>query len=166
MDIALRILHIIFGVFWAGAIFFVALVLLPMLRSSGPQMERSFWLSLLRSPVMIIIPLAALVTTGSGIAMALKQRWGYLDTFFTTGWGWAILISFVVTIAYLVVAFTVDDPNTKTMKKLLTDFEGREPNSDEAQQLARTNSRMMTVVWAEFVLMFVAVAAMAVARFV
>jgi uncharacterized membrane protein len=36
MMIALRLIHILVGVFWAGAAFFVATILLPSIRAAGP----------------------------------------------------------------------------------------------------------------------------------
>ena len=36
MMIALRLIHILLGVFWAGAAFFVATILLPSIRAAGP----------------------------------------------------------------------------------------------------------------------------------
>lgn len=166
MELLLRIPHIVFGTFWAGTSFFIALVLLPLLRALGPKMERSFWSALFRSPAMVLLPISALVTAGTGIAIALRYRAGQLNVFFTTSWGWAILVSFIATIAYLVIAFTIDNANTAKMKRLFTSIEGRDPNTDEAKHLAQTSSRMTTIVWTEFGLMLLTVAAMAAARFI
>ena len=41
---------------------------------------------------------AAVVTIAAGVTLALRLRWGHLDTFLSTGWGWAILIGFISTI--------------------------------------------------------------------
>jgi uncharacterized membrane protein len=166
VEILLRILHILFGTFWAGASFLFALVIIPQLRAFGPRVERPFWLGLLRSPVMVILPVAAFTTIGTGVAMGLRERWGHLDTFLDGGWGWAILVGFAATIAYVVLVSVIDEPNARTMKRLLNDVKRREPTGDEAEQLARANHRMMAVARAEAILMVVAVGAMAAARFV
>jgi uncharacterized membrane protein len=75
VEVFLRILHIVFGTFWAGAALLFALVIVPLLlRTLGPSVERPFWLGLLRSPAMGLFPLAAFVTIGSGVAMGLRAR--------------------------------------------------------------------------------------------
>ncbi len=38
--VVLRILHIVFGVFWVGSAFFLVLILEPRLRALGPEIQR------------------------------------------------------------------------------------------------------------------------------
>ena len=116
--------------------------------------------------LMPAIPIAALVSIGSGIWLALLLRWGNLDSFFSSNWGWAILAAFLATVAYLVVAFAVDDPAVQGLEKLWDSTEDREPTAEEARELERLGARSRMAARTEAGLMLVIVGAMAVVRFV
>ena len=89
--VVLRILHIVSGVFWTGSAIFLATILEPRLRALGPAVQ---------GPVMRALMPAMLFCnhrdhSGRRTTLALRLRWGYLDRFLSTDWGWAMLIGFV-----------------------------------------------------------------------
>ena len=165
LQVILRILHIIFGVSWAGALFFNVLVLEPRLRRLGPAIQNPVMGSLM--PVMIPFMLvSALVTIVSGVAMTLILRWGALDTLFVTGWGWSMIISFITTIAAAIIGFGVVIPTGRRLAALAGSLQGRPPTPEEAQQLGGLSARITTLTRINFVLLLSAVVTMAIARFV
>jgi uncharacterized membrane protein len=67
--VTLRFVHIGAGVFWAGAVFFVWLFLLPTVRAVGPDGAK-FMQTLTRvTKLATVLPLSALATIVSGLLM-------------------------------------------------------------------------------------------------
>lgn len=163
--VSLRILHIVFGTFWVGSDLFVVLLLEPRLRALGPTIQRPVMRALMRvmPPAMMV---SSAVSLATGVALTLKMQWGFLDTFLATGWGWAMLIGFVTTVAAMVVGFGLVPVVTIRMERLNRGMEGRPPTADEASQLERLNSRLMFLVRGNSALLLIALGTMAAARFV
>ncbi len=161
--IALRILHIVFGVFWVGSLFFNVLILEPRLRTLGPATQNPVMGALM--PVMIPFMItSAIVSAGSGIAMTLILRSGALNTLFTTGWGWAIFIGFIATAAAFIVGFGLMIPAGRRLGALAGSIQGRPPKPEEAQQLGRLSARIQTMSRINFAFLLIVVVAMSVAR--
>lgn len=66
--VVLRILHIVTGVFWAGAIFFIVSFLLPTFKAVGPDAGKVF-AELRRRNMFNWLPIIALVTIATGLWM-------------------------------------------------------------------------------------------------
>ena len=62
----LRVMHVLLGVFWAGTIMFVSLLLMPSVRDAGPDGGKVM-LALMRRGYMTLIPIAAILTIVSGL---------------------------------------------------------------------------------------------------
>lgn len=163
--VVLRLLHIVFGVFWAGSTFFLTLVLEPRLHKLGPAIQRPVMGGLMPvlTPFMLV---SSLVTIGAGIGLTLSLRGGSLSTFLSTGWGWAILIGFVAATANFAIGFGVITPTGLRMKELAHRFAGRTPKPEETSQLDALSQRITFLSRVNFVLVLIAVGAMAAARYV
>lgn len=162
--VTLRILHIVFGTFWAGTIIFSTLILEPALKRLGPGIQNPVMKTLMPAltPAMM---LSSLVVLGSGVAMTLIMRWGALDLLLASAWGWAMLAGFAATLAAIVIGFGVMAPSGMQIEKLAKSFEGRAPTPDEAHKLQGLNARIETLSRVDFVLILFAVGAMAAARY-
>ena len=162
--IILRLLHIVFGVFWAGSAIFFAFILQPRLRTLDPAVQRPVMGALV--PVMgpALIG-SAVITILAGITLALRLRWGHLDTFLSTGWGWAILIGFVVSIGALSSGVTTI-VKANRMLSLGRSIGGRPPTPEEANELQGISARLPRMARTTAILVLIAVGAMAAARFV
>lgn len=162
---SLRLLHIVFGVLLVGNVFFLTLFLEPRLRGLGPAIQNPVMAALM--PVVTgaqILSFSIVVATG--VAITLVMRWNSLGSFLQTGWGWAILAGFVVTIAAGVVGFGFITPLGLRIQKLGRSIQERPPSPEEAQQLERLGARLVTLSRTNFVLALIVVAAMAIARYV
>ncbi|MBI2847391.1 MAG: hypothetical protein HYX82_05885 [Chloroflexi bacterium] len=164
LQVSLRILHIVFGTLWAGTTFFNVLFLEPQLRRLGPNISNPVYGALMPviTPAMM---LSSVVVLGSGVAMTLVMRWGILDELLTTSWGWAVLIGFIATIGAMVVGFGILAPTGARVARLSKGIQGRAPNPDEARQLGSLGARIETLSRTNFVLILIAVGAMAAARY-
>lgn len=161
----LRVLHIGFGTFWVGTDAFLVWLLLPRLRTLGPDIERQVMAAMMRflPPVLMV---SSLVTFVSGILLTGIMRGWNINWIFASGWGTAIFIGFVGTLIALVVGFGLVPPLTMRADKLERSFEGRQPTVAEAGEFDRLNARVTMLAKINSVLLIVVVLSMAVARFV
>ncbi len=163
--LVLRIVHIFFGVFLVGYFLFMVPILMPRLKRLGPAIQGPVMQALMPvlTPIMLI---SVIVIVGTGIAMTLILQQGNLGMLFTTGWGWAIFVGFVLTIAGSVVGFGFITPLGLRTVKLGRSIEGRAPTPDEAQQLSRLSAQVETLSRINFVIIVAVLLAMLLARYV
>ncbi len=159
----LRLIHILFGVLWAGTVFFTTLFLLPRLRRLEQNVQNNVVNSLMPviTPVMM---LSCLLVLGTGIILALTV-WGSLNTLFTTKSGLALVVGFLATLAAAIVGFGILAPTGMRLSKLNKILEGRDPSPDQTQQLNNLNARIETFDRLNFAFMLIAVVAMAFLRY-
>lgn len=113
----LRLLHIFFGIFWAGSILFFTLFIMPALKASGRDGVR-FMQNLGKSGYPIAAMISAIVTIVAGFLLIWKLSGGFQPEWFhswysrtlTTGGGMAF-------IAFLI-GFTVNRPAAARVNKL------------------------------------------------
>ena len=162
--VVLRLLHIVFGVFWAGSAIFFAAVLQPRLHKLGPEIRGPVLASLV--PVMgpALIG-SAVITIAAGVALTLRLRWNSLDSFLDTGWGWAILIGFIMAIGAISsgVSTIVSANRLVNLGKALG---GQPPTPEQAAQMERLTNRIPRLARGTALMVLVAVGTMASARFV
>jgi hypothetical protein len=94
MDITLlvtRIVHVGFGVFWAGTIFFMVFLLEPSVRSVGPDGGRVMG-ALQQRGFLTIMPVVALLTILSGAFLYWQVFAGVGMEWITTPFGTALTI--------------------------------------------------------------------------
>ena len=160
--VIVRIIHIGFGMFWAGSALFLAFVLEPSLRTLGPTIQRPVMGALSR----LIGPLlggSGVITIAAGTYLALRLRWGHLDTFFDTGWGWAILLGFVLAIAAMATG-GMTGLQVARMDRIGREMEGRPPNPEELAKIQRISTRLRRLGRTTATLLLIVVVAMASAR--
>jgi uncharacterized membrane protein len=74
--VTLRLLHILFGVFWAGAMIFNAIFLVPALGEAGPDAAKVM-AGIQRRRLMDVMPVVALVTLISGFWLFYRVSGGF-----------------------------------------------------------------------------------------
>ena len=159
----LRILHIVFGVFWVGSDVFLTFILLPRLKALGPAIERPVMKSLMRvvPPVMMV---SSIITLVAGVLLiGMMKGWSVL---FATGWGWAMFIGLVLTGLTVIVGFGALPPITMRYEKLYRTIEGRGPTPDESRQLDSLTRSATVLARINSVLLLIVVVTMVIARFV
>ncbi len=161
----LRLLHIVFGVFWAGSAFFMAVLLEPRLRTLGPPIQRP----VMQALVPVLLPAmigSSLITLLAGLVLALLLSGGQLGAFVTSGWGWAMVFGLLASFAAAIVGFGVNTPTAKRMERLGNSIQGRPPTPAEVQELGTLSQRLTLFSRLSAALLLLAVATMAVARYV
>ena len=83
--IALRIIHVVAGVFWAGSVFFMVMILEPRLRALGPQYQGPV-MGAIAPVIPRMVGSSAVITILVGVWLALKvQGLNHLDKFYSDG---------------------------------------------------------------------------------
>ncbi len=164
MDITLRILHIVLGIFWAGTVIFATFILFPQLKKLGPAIEHPVMKAIMRvtSPTMMV---CSVLVLGTGIAMVLRAQLP-VSAFFTTGWGIIMFIAFIAIVIVLIVGFGILAPSGARMEKLGRSFEGRQPTAEETEEMGRLTRRIGTADRFNFVLIVIIAIAMPISRFI
>ena len=156
--VALRILHIVFGAFWVGTMVFMALILRPRLVSLG--VDRKVIQSIDKA-VNTATGIAALITVAAGVGLLLRLRWGHFDTFFDSGWGYAILLGIIAAIG----AFALGGMEQSTSARAASMSSGP-PGGDNEAVLEVLDARVVRLQRLHALFVLVAVGSMASARFV
>ena len=152
-----RIIHIVSEAFWVGSALFMALFFFPRLRRLAPDIRDTMIEEIVRL-WSTVSGVAAVVTIAAGVTLALRLRWGHLDTFLSTGWGWAILIGFISAIFSMALGGRFDS----TLRRIRSGHEGQ-LDATETERLVNSMTRSLRL---STLFVVIAVGSMAVARFV
>jgi len=165
--VAMRLVHILFGVFWAGTLFFIVLYLEPSVRAAGPDGAKVM-LGIQQRKFMTVIPVAGLLTIISGLYMYDKVSVHMADGWISRPLGMSLTIGAVVSIVAFIIGIAVLRPATLAAGALMTEIMNEPENAGnedkEAQvQTLRLKARRAAKSVAH--LLAVAVVTMAVARY-
>lgn len=163
--IVLRLIHILFGIFWAGSIFFIVSFLLPTARAAGPA----------GAPFMQRFARAGFVNAalGSGALTALAG-FGLMWTaskgdsaWYGSPTGIVLSIGALTALVTLGIGFFVQRPTMGRMKAIAIAIEqnGGAPTAEQAAELPLLQAKMGKVARTAAYLLAVTVVCMAVARY-
>jgi uncharacterized membrane protein len=163
----MRLLHVVLGVFWVGTLIFVATLLMPSVRDTGPDGGKVMF-ALMKRGYMSVIPVVALVTLLSGFWLYWQDMLAGGDTWagsmsariFGAG-GLAALVAFGIGIS-------VVRPNAVKLSAIMESLQSTPEGPARAALMAEMNgprAKMAAATpWAAG-LLAVATACMAVARY-
>jgi len=165
--LALRLIHIVSGVFWVGSIIFMAWFLTPALRATGAaggaviqQLVRAQ-----RLPAYLIA--AMLLTVISGLLLFQHDSASF-SGWMHTGTGMTFSAGAVLAIVGAIIGVFFNTPIAKRLSALGASIQagGRPPTAEQAASLEMLQSRLARLSSIAAVLLILAVAAMAVARYI
>lgn len=168
--VVLRLLHIVSGAYWVGASVFLAFILEPTLTEMGPSVKGPVMMRLSKR-IAISIFTAAVITVVMGVVLSLRLKSGALDTWFDTGWGYAILLGFIASIL-AVITGSMTGQTVQQMSKMTARAQARSKDDDgppPREVLARMQAlgkRLTNLSRSTAVLTVIGVGTMASARFV
>lgn len=168
MVFVLRLVHIISGVFWVGAVMFATLLLAPTLQAlgpgSGPVMNQ---LVKVRKMPMIMM-LSSFLTIGAGVWLLMIDAAGQPGVWMSSGTGMTFGTGGVFAILALIVGMAVNAPASKRLAAIGTAAAARggPPTAEEQAEIQRLQGRLSLAGKIVMVLLLLATAAMAIARYV
>jgi hypothetical protein len=159
-----RLLHVLFGVFWVGSVFFTVLILKPRLARLGPSFEKPVMAAIMPRVVPAMFASAVIVFT-TGSILTFTMRAGDLGSLVTTGWGLMISLGIVATLGAMFIGLGGLTPTGIKMGKISDELNGQPPSPAQAATLARLGRRMDMLERVDFALVALAIATMPLARF-
>jgi hypothetical protein len=168
MMILLRLVHILLGIFWVGATIFTTFFLFPSLIGDPATMGK-VGQGLMRRRFMMIMPLVALFTILSGLAMLRVTSGGQMDAYMQTPAGRTFGMAGGIAILAFILGISLARPAGMKAAQLgaqmasVTDPAERTRLQSEMAALQK-KSGMITVLVT--VLLIIAAAGMAIARYV
>jgi uncharacterized membrane protein len=168
MIITLRLIHILAGVFWAGTAMFTAVFLLPSIRALGPA----------GAPVMQQIAQvrklpryflgAGALTVISGIGLYSAASGGFKNEWMRSGTGVTFGIGALFGILAITIGIFVATPTAKKAGVLGAAIAsaGKPPSPEQQAEMQRLQARMGKASASGAILLVLAAAAMAVARYI
>lgn len=167
MFIVLRLVHILTGVFWVGALVFIAGFLMPAVRATGPAGGAVMGQVMQVRKLHRYMTSAGLLNILSGFCMVYVLAGSLGFQWFTIGMGRAIGIGALLTLVATVFGLVVNAPTAQRVAKLAASFQsaGRAPTPDEASQMQALQQRLSRAAIAVTIMLVLAAACMAVARY-
>jgi uncharacterized membrane protein len=164
--VALRLLHIVAGVFWAGAAFVMSGFVLPAAAASGPEGGRFVRrLALERGLTRSMIG-AGVITVAAGLALLWIDSGGFQAGFMGTGMGVMLSIGGLAALGALATGLRSAAMAFRLGRLAATmEAQGGQPTPEQAGQVQQVQARLAARARAAAVMLAIAVVCMAVARY-
>jgi uncharacterized membrane protein len=165
---ALRILHIVVGVFWVGTVVFMAAFLSPSVRAAGPAGGAVLQqlMGARRLPLWLMGAMA--VTLLSGLGLYWRDSAGFQSAWLGSGTGKTFGLGAVVAFGASIVGVAVNMPTGRRLAEITGRLHsaGRPPTPEEQATLAALQARLAKASVIVATLLVLATLLMAIARYV
>ena len=164
----LRVIHIVLGVCWVGAVVFIAVFLVPSVRATGPAGGAIMRELVQERRMSLWLMAAAVLTILSGIGLYWVDSAGFQSAWLGSGPGRAFGLGGVLAVAGAAVGMGVSTPTGRRLAQVAAPIqaERRPPTPEEAAQIAALQQRLNRATNATAGFLLFAAIAMAVARYV
>ena len=162
----LRLIHIVFGVFWVGSVLFTTVVLMPSMRAAGPS-GVTVMKELGRRRLPLIMMGSAILTVGAGIWLMIILASDNPGVWMRSSAGRAFSMGGGLAILALVLGMVINAPAARRMSAIgeAVDKRGGPATAEETRQLQKLQSRLAIASVIVTVLLLLSTGAMAVARY-
>jgi uncharacterized membrane protein len=163
-----RLIHVVCGVAWAGALVFISVILLPAIGGAGPAggpvMDQI--IRVRRMPIMLMS--LAILTVLSGISLFYLDVHAFGEAWVHTGPGRTFSLGAALAIVGMIFGMAVNTPAARKLGVLGASIKasGTPPSPEQAAQIGRLQNRLVVAGKVVVVLIVLAVACMGVARYV
>lgn len=165
--VVFRLVHIVSGAIWVGAVVFTTFFLMPSITAAGPAAgpfmkeftQRKF-------PQVAMALMALTILSGLGLMWVMSAR--FTGAWFSSPMGRVISFGAALTIVASVFGMVVTRPTAERMQKLAVEMQsaGGAPSASQAAAMKALQSRMSMASRVVAALLLLALAAMATARYV
>lgn len=164
--VALRLIHVLGGIFWVGSALFNALFLFPAFAQAGPAAGQVM-AGLARRRAFIFMPVIALLTILSGIRLMWITS-GFSSDYLSTPSGRTFAIAALAAILAFVFGILVNRPVGVRVAQISASLANAAP--DERQRLSaeldKLRGRLSVATTVVIILLLVAATGMAIGRYV
>jgi uncharacterized membrane protein len=114
----LRFIHIVTGVFWAGAVFYLAWFIIPAVKASGAEGGKFMQQLAKTNNLPTVMTAVSILTILSGIFLLWKLSAGFQLEWINSRHGWLVSAGSLVAMIAFVEGLLVTRPNAIGMNKL------------------------------------------------
>jgi uncharacterized membrane protein len=166
--ILLRVIHILAGVFWAGAAIMLAAFLEPTARSLGPDGGKFMQRLTGQMRLTTFILLAASLNILAGLGLYWIISGGFRVRWITSGPGLSLTIGALAAIVTFILGLAVTRPTLLSIGALGQEIQsaGGPPKPEQMAKMQVLQTRLATAGRVGAVLLVIAVIGMAVARYI
>ena len=155
--LALRIVHILFGLFWAGTAIALAAFVIPAARANGPTGGRLLREIMQRRRLSASLAVSGALTILSGATMYWRIATDMHDAWVRSRPGLALGLGGITALIAFALGGGVAAPTARKLEALASDA--------PRPMLERLQSRLTRVAWAIAVLLVITAGCMAIARY-
>jgi hypothetical protein len=165
--VILRLLHIGFGLFWAGSALFFALFLMPSLKATGPEGVK-FMQALGRSGYPIAAMISAIITIVSGFLLIWKLSGGFEPIWFNSWYARVLTTGATMAFIAFIIGFTINRPSAAKMNKISVAIakQGAPPTPEQLGEMMALRKKIFIGTNYIAILLVIAIAGMSVFRYV
>jgi uncharacterized membrane protein len=163
-----RFIHVVTGVLWAGALIFIAWILLPAIRATGPSGGALMQQLVRVQRLPVYLMLLAILAILSGLSLFWLDAKAFGEAWMHTGPGRTFSAGGALAILAAILGMAVNTPTAKKMGALIGSIQasGAPPSPEQAAEIGRLQHRLFRATQAAAVLILLAVICMGVARYI
>jgi len=168
MFILLRLIHILFGVFWVGTAIFNAVFLVPAIRALGPAGGQVMQEIAGKRKLPVYFFVAGILTVLSGFGLYWHDSQGFTNGFMRSAGGMTFGIVAVLALIAVLLGVLVVTPAAIRASKLGAEMAagGRPPTPEQSAEMQRLQATLGKMAGVAAILLTLTTVAMAVARYV
>ena len=164
-QIVLRLVHIMAGAFWAGSFYFFFFFVEPSVEELGPTGQQFVAHLEDKRKLSKVLSAAAGLTILAGILLYWRDSDGFSGAWISSGPGIAFTIGGAAAIFAFAAGFSVIRPTVARMGEIGREIGGGPPGEAHLAEIQRLSGKLKNVGRVVFVLITIALATMATARF-
>jgi hypothetical protein len=167
VGLIVRVLHILCGVFWAGAAMMIAGFIEPSVRALGPDGGKFIQRMMGPGRFPVFMTSAGSITVLSGLSLLWMGSGPRLGDWLLTGYGRSIVAGSAAGLWAMVIGLSVNAPTAKRMAALSREMQakGGPPSDEQRAELTVLQKRMHIAGRASALLLILSVVAMAAAHY-
>jgi uncharacterized membrane protein len=170
MDIGLvllRIVHIFAGVFWVGGGVLTFGYIEPAVKATAPESQKFMQYLLVQRRFSFAMGLASLLTVAAGALLYWRDSGGFQWSWITSAPGLGFSLGALVGIAVFFIGLLVIKPTAERLSALGQQIAsaGQPPSIEQLAEMKRLQAKMSTISRWDFILLTIALLAMATARY-
>ncbi|MBI3260006.1 MAG: hypothetical protein HYZ54_11100 [Ignavibacteriae bacterium] len=165
--VLMRLLHILSGVLWAGAVFTLSFFLLPAINALGASGGKMMQQFVKTNNYPLVMSLAATTNILSGIFLYWHLSYGFMSDWILSNYGVCLTAGGLSAIVAFVIGISVNLPGGKRMQQIAKEIEvsGGTPTGVQIKEMTAIKNRMtLSTNYIAYLLLFT-VATMAIARY-
>lgn len=166
--IALRLIHILAGIFWAGSAIITAAFLTPAVRAMGPDGGKFMQQLVGKQKFSMYLSLAAWSSTLAGIILYWRASLGFEIAWMLAPSGFTFTLGALAGIATVLLGQFVNAPTAARMSALAKEIQsaGAPPKPAQIAEMQKLQTRLGQAGVVAAILLIISAGAMAMARYV